>query len=108
MIEALAKLVRREDLTEDEAAGAFEVIMRGDATPVQIAGFMVALRMKGETVEELTGVARAAGARATPIEVGGALLETCGTGGDGLATFTISKRAAIVDAASGTGDDHER
>src|SRR5258708_31270138 len=101
MIEALAKLVRREDLTEDEAAGAFEVIMRGDATPSQIAGFVVALRMKGETVEELTGFARAARAVATPIHVDGALLDTCGAGGDGLATFSISTLAAIVSAACG-------
>jgi anthranilate phosphoribosyltransferase len=101
MIEAIAKLVRCESLTEDEAADAFEVIMRGDATPVQIAGFIVALRMKGETVDELTGFARTARAVATPIEVDGALLDTCGTGGDGLATFNISTLSAIVAAASG-------
>jgi len=101
MIDAIAKLVRCESLTEDEAADAFEVIMRGDATPVQIAGFIVALRMKGETVDELTGFARAARAVATPIEVDGALLDTCGTGGDGLATFNISTLSAIVAAASG-------
>jgi anthranilate phosphoribosyltransferase len=62
---------------------------------------MVALRMKGETVEELTGFARTARALATPIEVEGALLDTCGTGGDGLATFNISTLAAIVAAACG-------
>jgi anthranilate phosphoribosyltransferase len=101
MIEAIAKLVRCENLTEDEAAAAFEVIMRGDATPSQIAGFMIALRMKGETPEELTGFARTARAVATPIEVDGALLDTCGTGGDGLATFNISTLAAIVAAACG-------
>lgn len=101
MIDAIARLVRREDLGEDEAAAAFEIIMRGDATPSQIAGFIVALRMKGETVEELTGFARAARAMATPIEVDGALLDTCGTGGDGLATFNISTLAAIVAAACG-------
>ena len=84
MIEAIAKLVRRENLTEDEAASAFAEIMRGDATPVQIAGFIVALRMKGETVDEITGFARTARAIATPIEVEAALLDTCGTGGDGL------------------------
>ncbi len=67
MIDTIAKLVRCENLTEDEAAAAFEVIMRGDATPSQIAGFVVALRMKGETVEELTGFARTARAVATPI-----------------------------------------
>jgi anthranilate phosphoribosyltransferase len=101
MIEAIAKLVRCESLTEGEAAAAFEEIMRGDATPVQIAGFLVALRMKGETVDEITGFARAARAMATPIEVEGALLDTCGTGGDGLATFNISTLSAIVAAACG-------
>ncbi|MHB8588890.1 MAG: anthranilate phosphoribosyltransferase [Candidatus Dormibacteraceae bacterium] len=101
MIEAIAKLVRCESLTEDEAAGAFEEIMRGDATPVQIAGFLVALRMKGETVDEISGFARTARAMATQIEIEGALLDTCGTGGDGLATFNISTISAIVAAACG-------
>jgi len=101
MIEAIAKLVRREGLSEDEAATAFEVIMRGDATPAQIAGFVVALRMKGETADEITGFARTVRAMATPIEVEGPLLDTCGTGGDGRATFNISTLAAIVAAASG-------
>jgi anthranilate phosphoribosyltransferase len=101
VIETIAKLVRCENLTEEEAASAFETIIRGDATQVQIAGFLVALRMKGETAEEITGFARTARAMATPIEVGGALLDTCGTGGDGLATFNISTLAAIVAAACG-------
>jgi anthranilate phosphoribosyltransferase len=101
LIDAIAKVVRCQNLTEDEAAAAFEVIMRGDATVSQIAGFLVALRMKGETVEELTGFARAGRAMATPIHVHGALLDTCGTGGDGLATFNISTLAAIVAAACG-------
>ena len=101
MIDAIAKVVRCENLTEDEAAAAFEVIIRGDATPSQIAGFIVALRMKGETAEELTGFARTARSMATPIEVTGALLDTCGTGGDGLATFNISTLSAIVAAACG-------
>ena len=101
MIESIAKLVRCENLTEEEAASAFEEIMRGDATPIQIAGFLVALRMKGETPDEIAGFARTARAMATPIEVEGALLDTCGTGGDGLATFNISTLAAIVAAACG-------
>ena len=101
MIESIAKVVKCENLTEEEAASAFEVIMRGDATPSQIAGFVVALRMKGETAEEITGFARKARAMATPIQVTGALLDTCGTGGDGLATFNISTLAAIVAAAAG-------
>ena len=101
MIEYIARLVRRQDLTEDDAAAAFEIIIRGDATPSQIAGFLVALRMKGETADEIAGFARTARAMATPIEVGGALLDTCGTGGDGLATFNISTLSAIVAAACG-------
>jgi len=101
VIDAIAKLVRCESLTEAEASAAFETIMRGDATPVQIAGFIVALRMKGETVDELTGFARTARQMSTPIAVDADLLDTCGTGGDGLATFNISTLAAIVAAACG-------
>jgi anthranilate phosphoribosyltransferase len=101
LIDAIAKLVRCESLTEAEAGSAFETIMRGDATPVQIAGFIVALRIKGETVDELTGFAKTARAMSTPIDVDGDLLDTCGTGGDGLATFNISTLAAIVAAACG-------
>ena len=101
MIETIAKLVRCENLTEAEASNAFETIMRGDATPIQIAGFLVALRMKGETVEEIAAFAGTARRLATPIDVEGDLLDTCGTGGDGLATFNISTLAAIVAAACG-------
>jgi anthranilate phosphoribosyltransferase len=101
LIDAIAKLVRSESLSQAEASAAFEEIMRGDATPVQVAGFIVALRMKGETVEEITGFARTARAMATPITVDGDLLDTCGTGGDGLFTFNISTLAAIVAAACG-------
>ncbi len=101
MIDAIAKLVKSQSLTEAEAAAAFETIMRGDATPVQIAGFVIALRIKGETVEELTGFAKTARQMSTPIDVDGDLLDTCGTGGDGLATFNISTLSAIVAAASG-------
>jgi anthranilate phosphoribosyltransferase len=101
LIEAIAKVVRGESLSQEEASTAFEEIMRGDATQVQIAGFIVALRIKGETVDELTGFASTARAMATPIAVDGALLDTCGTGGDGLATFNISTLSAIVAAACG-------
>jgi anthranilate phosphoribosyltransferase len=101
LIDAIAKLVKCQSLTEAEASAAFETIMRGDATPVQIAGFVIALRIKGETVEELTGFAKTARQMSTPIDVDGDLLDTCGTGGDGLATFNISTLSAIVAAASG-------
>jgi anthranilate phosphoribosyltransferase len=101
VIDAISKLVKCQSLTEAEASAAFETIMRGDATPVQIAGFVIALRIKGETVDELTGFAKTARQMSTPINVDGDLLDTCGTGGDGLATFNISTLAAIVAAASG-------
>jgi anthranilate phosphoribosyltransferase len=101
MQEFLNRLVRGESLSEGDAADAMRLIFEGDATPVQIAGFVVALRMKGETVEELTGFARAARALATPIDAGEGLLDTCGTGGDGLLTFNISTLSAIVAAAAG-------
>ena len=101
MIEQISKLVRGESLTETEASAAMEKIMSGDATPAQIAGFVVALRIKGESADELTGLVRAARANATPIDAGEGLLDTCGTGGDGTGTFNISTLAAIVAAAAG-------
>ena len=103
MIEFLGKLVRCEHLTEDEASRAMELIMRDDATPSQIAGLVVALRVKGETVDEIAGMARTAMALATPIEVSQpeALLDVVGTGGDGSHSFNISTLSAIVAAACG-------
>jgi anthranilate phosphoribosyltransferase len=101
VIEYLNRLVRGESLPEPEASRAMELIMRDEATPIQIAGFIVALRLKGETVEELAGLARTARAMATPIDVDGDLLDTCGTGGDGSGSFNISTLAAIVAAACG-------
>ena len=102
MIEYIAALVRGQSLSEAEASAAMEMIMRGVATPIQIAGFITALRFKGETVEEITGMARTARALATPIQVSGeGLLDTCGTGGDVLGTFNISTLSAIVAAACG-------
>jgi anthranilate phosphoribosyltransferase len=78
-----------------------EAIMRDEATPSQIAGFIVALRMKGETVDEITGMARTARALATPIAIEGELLDVVGTGGDGAGTFNISTLSAVVAAAVG-------
>jgi len=75
--------------------------MAGEATPSQIAGFIIALRLKGETVDEITGLARTVRARATPIPIGNDVLDVVGTGGDGLATFNISTLSAIVAAACG-------
>jgi len=102
VIDAIAKLVKGQDLSEEEAGRAMELILAGDATPVQIAGFVVALRIKGETAAELAGMARAARVHATPLAVErDGLLDTCGTGGDALGTFNISTLSAIVAAACG-------
>ena len=103
MIEYLNRLARGEDLSEEQAAAAMELIMRDEATPIQIAGLIMALRVKGETSEEIAGMARTARAFATPIDVQkpAELLDTCGTGGDGAGTFNISTLAAIVAAACG-------
>lgn len=102
MIEAISKLVKGQHLTEAEAAEAFATIMRGDATPSQIAGFLVGLRIRGETVEEIAGMARTARefAARPPVDPTG-LLDVVGTGGDALGTFNISTLSAIVCAACG-------
>ena len=103
MIEYLNRLARGESLKESEASQAMKLIMRDEATPSQIAGFIVALRLKGETVDEITGLARTMRSMATPIDVddAGSLLDTCGTGGDGSGSFNISTLSAIVAAACG-------
>ncbi len=102
IVEAINKLVCGESLTSREAAGSMEEIMDGIATPAQISALLIALRMKGETVEEIAGLARVMRSRATPVEVADrALVDTCGTGGDRSGTFNISTTAAIVAAAAG-------
>ena len=97
----IGALVKGETLTSDEAAWAMNEIMEGAATPVQIAGFGVALRIKGETVSEMTGLAQAMLQHATPIDVRGPIVDLVGTGGDGAHTVNISTMGAIVAAAAG-------
>jgi len=100
--ELIAKVVARIDLTEAEAQAGLETIMAGEATDAQIAGLLTALRMKGETVDEVAGAVRAMRARVTPVALPeGVVLDTCGTGGDGAGTFNISTTAAFVCAAGG-------
>ncbi len=101
----IAKLLQHQDLTADEAEEAMQIIMTGQATPAQIGGYLVALRMKCETVEEIVGSARAMRAQASRVEVtlddGQPLVDTAGTGGDGAHTFNISTAAAFVIAGAG-------
>lgn len=98
----LDKLQRRQDLTVDEAASAMEEIMEGRAQPAQIAGFLVALGMKGERPAEIVGLARTMRSRSTKLSRSFApLFDTCGTGGDKAHTFNVSTVAALVLAACG-------
>jgi anthranilate phosphoribosyltransferase len=99
--EAIAKLVERENLSEDEASACMHTIMTNEATPAQFGAFVVALRMKGESIDELAGMARAMRHHALAVEVDGALLDTCGTGGDNSGTFNASTAAAFVAAGAG-------
>ena len=96
------KLQRRVDLSVDEAAGAMEAIMDGQAPASQIAGLLVGLAMKGERPDEIVGLARTMRARATKLSRSFApVFDTCGTGGDGANTFNVSTVAALVLAACG-------
>ncbi|HSZ39808.1 MAG TPA: anthranilate phosphoribosyltransferase [Trebonia sp.] len=97
----LRALIRGEALSADEAAWAMNEIMDGAASPAQIAGFSVALRAKGETSAEMSGLAEAMLARATPISIPGPVTDLVGTGGDGAHTVNISTMATIVAAAAG-------
>jgi anthranilate phosphoribosyltransferase len=99
--QAIALLVERRDLTEEEAAAAMQELVDGAATPAQIGAFATALRMKGETAAELAGLVRVMRAALIPVEVGGDVVDTAGTGGDGACTFNISTVAAIVAAGAG-------
>ena len=103
MKQAIQQLIGGEHLTEEQAASVMQQIMEGEATPAQIAALVVALRMKGETVEEITGFARVMRHYAVkvPVHTDKVIVDTCGTGGDSLNTFNISTAAALVVAADG-------
>ena len=101
---AVEKAVGHHNLTEGETQSVFSSIMDGEATPAQIAAFIVALRMKGETVDEITGAARAMRKKALKVSLQGInteILDTCGTGGSGLHAFNVSTVAAFVIAGCG-------
>ena len=99
---AIRLVVDRHDLSFDDMQSVMRTIMSGDATPAQIAGLLIALRMKGETIDEIAAAASVMRELAQHVEVGiTPLIDTCGTGGDGIGTFNISTAAAFVTAAAG-------
>jgi anthranilate phosphoribosyltransferase len=101
---ALANLLDGKDLTREQAREVMDTIMSGEATPGQIGGFLVALRLKGETAAEIAGSAEAMRAHVVPVKPTRTdLVDTAGTGGDGGKTFNISTAAALVAAAAGAG-----
>jgi anthranilate phosphoribosyltransferase len=89
------------NLTEEEAGTAMRDILCGEATPAQLGAFLIALRLKGETVDEIAGMASVMREHALRVDVDGPLLDTCGTGGDGQGTFNVSTTAAFVAAGAG-------
>lgn len=97
----LGKVAAGGRLTEAEAGTAFDILMSGNATPAQMGGFLMALRVRGETVDEITGAARVMRAKALSIDAPPGTIDTCGTGGDGAGTFNISTATALVVAACG-------
>ncbi|MBI3794095.1 MAG: anthranilate phosphoribosyltransferase [Nitrospinae bacterium] len=101
--EAIAKLINRENLSEREMVVAMDEIMSGSATHAQIGSFLTALRMKGETVEEIAGAAIVMRDKALKIQTppNSVVVDTCGTGGDGSGTFNISTTAAFITAGAG-------
>ncbi|MBM3678909.1 MAG: anthranilate phosphoribosyltransferase, partial [Actinobacteria bacterium] len=102
--EAIATLLDGRNLSRGEAREVMGAIMAGEATPVQIAGFLVALRARGETVDEIAGCAEGMRAHVLPVRPTRTdLVDTAGTGGDGAHTFNISTAAALVAAAAGAG-----
>ncbi len=100
--DVIQQLLAGNDLDRDTARAVMDQIMSGNATDAQIGGFLIALRCKGETVDEIAGFAEVMREKATPIEGGkGTLVDTCGTGGDGSGTFNISTTVAFVAAGAG-------
>lgn len=97
----LNKVAAGESLSADEAEAAFAIIMSGEATPAQIAGFLMALRVRGETVDEITGAVRTMRAKMTGIKAPEGAMDVVGTGGDASGTFNISTGAAFVVAGAG-------
>jgi anthranilate phosphoribosyltransferase len=99
--EAITKVIEKQDLSQEEAALTMDEIMSGNATDAQIASFITALRLKGETVDEITGFTKIMREKATHLKAKGPVIDTCGTGGDGAHTFNISTVSAFIAAGAG-------
>lgn len=100
--DTIVRLIRRRDLSANEAAAAMRSIMEGDAAPAQIAAFLIALRAKGETADEIVGLARTMREYSRKVAVEGPVVDTCGTGGDRAGTVNVSTMAALVVAGAGS------
>ncbi len=97
----LAKAGTGARLSQAESEQAFDIMMSGDATPAQMGGLLMALRVRGESVDEITGAARIMRAKAARIEAPAGAIDTCGTGGDAKGTLNVSTGASLVVAACG-------
>jgi len=97
----LARVAAGHRLSEAEAEAAFEIIMSGDATPSQMGGLLMGMRVRGESVDEITGAARIMRSKAVTLKAPPGTIDTCGTGGDGSGTFNVSTATALVLAGAG-------
>ena len=97
----IAKVANRQPLTRDEARDAFDILMSGEATPSQIGGFLMALRVRGETVPEIVGAVETMRAKMLTVAAPGNAIDIVGTGGDGTGTYNISTLAALIVAGTG-------
>src|SRR5690349_20912478 len=97
----VAKVAAREALNREDARAAFEIIMSGAATPSQIGGFLMALRVRGETVAEITGAVSTMRAKMLPVAAPADAVDIVGTGGDGAGTYNISTLASLIVAGAG-------
>ena len=97
----LAKLATGATLSQEESYAAFDIMMSGDTTPSQAGGFLMGLRVRGETVDEITGAAKAMREKAATVTAPEGAIDTCGTGGDATGTYNVSTAAALVVAACG-------